>query len=70
MLTALTHCRRLRTGLRFFTVVQAVIGAIGIAMTVGMAFVSGVLIPPLYAVEFLGVATLVSIAAAFGFSKT
>lgn len=69
MLSALAHCRRLRTGMRFFTVAQAIIGAIGIVMTVSMAFVSGVLIPPLYAVEFLGVAALASVGAAFGFAK-
>ncbi len=70
MMTALARCRRLRTGMRFVTAVQVIVGVIGIAMTASMAFVSGVLIPPLYAVEFLGIATLVAAAAAFGFAKS
>ncbi len=70
MMAALTQCRRLRTGMRFFTAVQVVVGVIGILMTASMAFFSDVLIPPLYAVEFLGGAALVSAAAALVFAKT
>ena len=70
MMSALAKCRRLRTGLHFFTAAQAVLGFVGLALAAGMAFVSGVLIPPLYAVEFLGVAALVSAAASFGFAKS
>ncbi|MBR5540459.1 MAG: hypothetical protein IKU56_03680, partial [Clostridia bacterium] len=55
MMGALARCRRLRSGIRLFTAIQTVIGVIGMAMTVGMAFAGGVLIPPLFAVEFLGI---------------
>ncbi len=65
MMEAMAKCRRLRTGVRWFTAVQAVIGILGVALAAGMAFASGVLIPPLYAVEFLAITSLVSAGAAF-----
>lgn len=70
MMAALAKCRRLRTGMRFFTAMQVALGIVGILMTVGMAFFSGVLIPPLYAAEFLGITAIASAAVAFGFARS
>ena len=70
MMDALAKCRRLRTGARWFTAIQVAVGVIGIALTAGMAFVSGVLIPPLYAVEFLGVTALVSAGVSLALGKS
>ncbi len=70
VLSALSKCRRLRTGMRFFTVVQAVLGFLGLALVAGVAFASGALLPPLYAVELSGVFALLSAGAAFGFGKS
>lgn len=70
MMDALAKCRRLRTGARWFTAIQAAVGVLGIALTAGMAFASGVLIPPLYAIEFLGITALVSAGVSFGIGKS
>ncbi len=70
MMNALAKCRRLRTGARWFTAIQAVAGVLGIALTVGMAFISGVLIPPLYAAEFIGITALVSVGVSISFGKS
>lgn len=53
MLTAFAQCRRLRTGVRLFTVLQALLGVFGIVLTAITALVSGALFPPLYAIEYL-----------------
>lgn len=70
MMDALAKCRRLRTGARWFTVIQAVLGGIGLALTAVMAFGGGVLIPPLYAVEFLGITALVMAGVSLGIGKS
>lgn len=70
MMDALAKCRRLRTGTCWSTVIQTVAGIIGVLLTAGMAFVSGVLIPPLYAVEFLAVTALLSAGVSLGIGKS
>ncbi len=70
MMNALAKCRRLRTGARWFTAIQAVAGVIGVVLTAGMAFFSGVLIPPLYAAELLGITALVSVGVSFSIGKS
>ncbi len=70
MVDAVAKCRRLRTGTRWFTAVQTVVGVIAVALTAGMAFISGVLIPPLYAVEFLAITALLSAGVSFGIGKS
>ncbi len=70
MIDALAKCRRLRTGARWFTAIQAAVGVLGIALIAGMAFISGVLIPPLYAAEFLGITALVSAGISLAIGKS
>ncbi len=70
MLGALAKCRRLTTGSRVFTVLQSVIGFLGIALAAYMAFFGNVLIAPLFAIEFLLVATVVAAVAAVMVAKT
>lgn len=53
ILTALAKCRRLRTGVRLFAVLQALVGLAGIVMMAIPALLGGALFPPLYAIEYL-----------------
>lgn len=64
MLTALAQCRRLRTGVRLFAVLQALLGLFGIVLVALSALVGGLLFPPLYVIEYLaGGAVLLSLIA-------
>ncbi len=64
MLTALAQCRRLRTGVRLFAVLQALLGLFGIVLVALSALVGGLLFPPLYVIEYLaGGAILLSLIA-------
>ena len=69
MMDALARCRRLRSGVCFFTVIQSILGIFGLALTACLAFISGTVLPPLYAVEFLVASAVISTLSAWGFSK-
>jgi hypothetical protein len=58
MLTALALCRRLRTGVKVFAVLQALLGLFGVAMIAVPALVGGAIFSPLYAIEYLGISAL------------
>ncbi len=70
MMNAVSHCRRLRNGSRFIYVLQSVLGAIGCALALAMALGLNVMIPPLYAIVLTTSFSLLSVAAAFGFSHS
>lgn len=59
MLTALAHCRRLRTGVKVFAVLQTLLGFGGLALVAVPALLGGAIFPPLYAIEYLGISALV-----------
>lgn len=57
-LVALTQCRRLRGGVRLFAVLQALVGLTGLTLVAVAALLGGTVFPPLYAIEYLGAASL------------
>ena len=69
MLTALAQCRRLRAGVRLFSVLQALIGIGGMVFMAIPALLLGALTLPLYAIEYLAVSAVVFTLIAFLFGK-
>lgn len=59
MLTALAQCRRLRTSIKLFAVLQSLFGVVGMALIAVPALLGGATFPPLYGIEFLGLSALV-----------
>ncbi len=60
MLMAFARCRRLRSGVRFFAVLQAILGLLGLLLVASAVFFGGALFPALDAVKFLGLTTIAS----------
>lgn len=69
MMGALANCKRLRTAVRVFTVLQAVVGIVGMLFTACMALINGALLPPLYAIEFIGITAVLSALTALVFRR-
>ncbi len=59
MLSALAQCRRMRTGIRVFTVLQAIGGIAAMVLVALRAFVDGTPLSPLGAIEFLAGSAMV-----------
>ena len=60
ILKAISHCCSLRTGIRFFTVLQIIIGLAALVAVGGLALFGGVMLSPLYALELLVIALVVT----------
>ncbi len=69
MLTALAQCRRLRAGVRLFSVLQALVGVAGMVFMAIPALLGGALTLPLFAIEYLAVSAVVLTLIAFLFGK-
>lgn len=59
MLTALAQCRRLRTGVKLFAVLQALLGVGGMAVIAVSALLGGAILSPLNVIAYLGVSAFV-----------
>ncbi len=68
-LMALTQCRRLRGGVRLFSVLQALVGLTGLSLVAVAALLGGIVFPPLYAMEYVGAASLLLSLVALLFAK-
>lgn len=60
VLKAISHCCSLRNGIRVFTVLQAVVGLAALIAVGGLALFGGVMLSPLYALELLLIALVVT----------
>ncbi len=60
MMMAFARCRRLRSSVRFFAVLQSLVGLGGLVLMVTSAFLGGALYPALYAIEFLALSAVAS----------
>ncbi len=60
VLKAISHCCSLRNGIRVFTVLQAVVGLAALVAVGGLALFGGVMLSPLYALELLVIALVVT----------
>ena len=69
LLLALAMCRRLRKGARVFTGLQVAVAAIVVLLIAYSAFFGGVILPTLYAVEYLLIAAVIAAVSAFFFGK-
>ncbi len=68
ILSAIAKCRRLRTGVRLFAALQAIIGILGVVLF-GLVALSGQLIAPISAIEYLLGGTVLLSLIALLFSK-
>ena len=69
MMMAFARCRRLRSGVRFFAVLQSLIGLLGLGLAAVAAFGGASLYPALYAIEVLTASTAVSVVLGMLFSR-
>jgi cation transport ATPase len=69
LIFALAICRRLKTGIRLFSVLQALIAAVGIALIGYTAVFQGLIFPPLYTIEILFGAALLFATSSVFFGK-
>ncbi len=60
MLMAFSRCRRLRSGIRFFGILQAIVAVLGLGLAAVAAFSGAALYPALSTVAFLTIASLVT----------
>ncbi len=60
ILKAVSHCCSLRTGIRLFTVLQTIVGLAALVAVGGLALFGGVMVSPLYALELLVIALVVT----------
>ena len=69
MMMAFARCRRLRSGVRFFAVLQSLVGLLGSTLTVVAAFSGAALYPALYAMEVVALSAAVSALLGLAFSR-
>ena len=69
MMMAFARCRRLRSGVRLFAVLQSLIGALGLGLAAASAFFGAALYPALYAMELIVFSTVVSAVLGTAFSR-
>ena len=69
MMMAFARCRRLRIGVRFFAVLQSLIGLLGLTLVATAAFYGAALYPALYAIEVIAVSSAVTSLVGLLFSR-
>lgn len=69
MMMAFARCRRLRSGVRFFAVLQSLVACLGLALCVTSAFFGAALYPALFAIEVVTFGTVATTLIGLIFSR-